>query len=775
MSSGSELPPARRNPFSNMAVAKIRDFTGDGAVDLTVETDSIRLATSFVSAYLAAPPPGAHQRGGSDVIALLGDYGTGKTHLALRLVRHAGQVLGDPARAMYLDAPADNFRELYRRFMYKLGLDSVRKQVSDYYADIVAESLRDSGLTSDVVELLRARERDPQQVVEGLGLMESALLREVRHALRQVTANADFGTALTLLLRPGFDDVVWAWLTGGNPHPVLVERGITRPIRSEADALEAMGVFVLLYGGRRGKFLLVVDELDKIFSGADQPQTDITAAFQTFLEKIGDAGACLVLSGLPEFHGMLGPSVRDRIPHVVEMTSLSTDEVCAFIRRAHLAEFGRDELEPFTRDSARYLRDVAGGNAREVIRICHDTFRMADDEIRRTGDPHTLVTDDMVREAARARFGLLSTEDIDARLRRLLDANGWTYLHQHYLSGNAESKADFWVTFADRAGGCALLITRSILDSADFDTMTRRLTAIRGAVPDAEVIVIINGVLTDLMAAQLRETLGCEALVFIERSFDENLRALLGMVSKRLVRDGDSDPLHALRQRVDQIARQQSGLYGIIEQLAEQVDGVRTASARQLTAIHRDLSQWARARQTASTVEPEPGSTLPAEVEGLFQEAVDALDELTEFEVMLPDAFDEETTRTREPIQRRLRTDSYFDAVGVATAARTTVLAFRTAVEAWYGRVRPGSGRPLSGAAEAGLDAICRTYDDISEFIPLFRLEALFGMPPWDAGGAVAGDRHRLARRRRVSTALDGGFSLRVRQAVLRSAVISGG
>lgn len=762
----SDEPRLRRNPFSNMAVAKITDVAD--AVDLTIETDAIRLATSYVSAYLSSDPaPG--RPGTGDVITLLGDYGTGKTHLALRLVQRASRLLDDPARALYLDAPADNFLELYRRFMHKLGLAGVRRQVSDYYADIVAESLQNSGLTSDVVELLRNRELDPQQVVERLGLMESALLRDVRRALRRVTANDDFGTALTLLLRPGFDDMVWAWLTGGNPHAVLVERGISQPISGEADALEAMGVFVLLYGGRRGKFLLVVDELTKIFSGANQPEADTMAAFQAFLEVIANAGACLVLTGLPDFHGMLGPSIRQRIPHMVEMTSLSTDEVCDFIRLAQHAEFGRAELEPFTRESVRYLRDVAAGNPRDVIRICHHVFRLADDEAGRTGDGQTLVTAEMVREAARTRFGLLSSDDVDVLLRRLLDANGWSYQHRPYLGDNPDSKVDFWVTFADRVGGCAVLISKSILDSADLAAITRRLTAIRSAVPDVEVIVVVNGVLTDLMAAQLRESLGGEPLVYVERGFAESFRALLGMVSSRLVRDGDTDPIAGVRQRVDQINKQQSNLYGIIEQLAEQVDSVRSLSTRQLAAIQRELSRLARA-----TAAVEPGDPdLPGEVDQLFQEAVDALDELTEFEVMLQDAFGTEETRTTEQIQRRLRTDGYFNAVGVATLARNSVLAFRASVGEWYRRERAGSAGQLSGPAETGLDALCRTYDDISEFVPLFRLEALFGLSPWGASGGVGSDLGRQARRRRVWTALE-SFSLRVRRAVLRSATTSG-
>ncbi|WP_158851590.1 hypothetical protein [Saccharothrix deserti] len=760
MSVSSDPPPPRKNPFSPMAVARITDFDADpDAVDVAITTDATRQALAHLTTYLDAPPA----RGGRDrtgtVVAVLGDYGTGKTHLAVRLVRHARQVLADPTHALYLDATAESFIELYRRFMQKLGREGVRAQVSEYYADIVADSLQSSGLTSDMLEWLGSRQLEPQEVVERLGLMESALLRKVQDTLREVTNNKDFGTALTLLLRPGFEHSVWSWLLGGTPDQVLVERGIATPIDTEVAALEAMGVFALLFGGRQRRFVLAVDELDKIFSADSRPQARTMAAFQTLLQVFAKAGACLVLCGLPDFKSVLPPAVRQRIPYTVVMSGLSQGEVREFITLAQEQVFGTRQLAPFTVDTTRYLRDIARGNARNVIRLCHRVFRMADDNARTSGGGDFAVTEDMVRQAARDLFGSLSSDDIDGVVRRLLDANGLDYLHRHLLGVAEDSLVDFWVTFPDRTGGCAVLLSRSLLDNSDVGAVMRRISAVREADPDAELILLVNGVVADGVAIQLRELLGREPLVYVERTFADDFKALVGATSRRL--GGDTDPLSALRSQMDRLTRQQSSIYGFIEQLTEHVDGVRASSDRQLGAIQRQLTALAGGGAPGRAA-PEASGRLPGEVERLFRDAVDALEELTQVDVMFEEAFDHAPTATQEAVHRRLRTPEFTQAAAQAVFMQKAVQAFRAAVSQWY----QSAGEP---DAEDQLDELCGIYDGIVEFLPLFLLDPLFKLPPWSgrAGGLVA-EVNQGSRRSRVHEALR-NLSPRVRRAVFRS------
>src|SRR5262249_46812060 len=151
------------------------------------ETATIRQATEYLAAYLDAGPAS----GPGMVIAVLGEPGTGKTHLAARLIRQARRVLADPAMAMYLDVGSSTFVDLYHKFVDHLTEVKIRDLVNACYADVVVESLLERGLGGDIAEWLRAGEVTPQQVVERLGLMTSALLREVRRRLHNLTGDRD--------------------------------------------------------------------------------------------------------------------------------------------------------------------------------------------------------------------------------------------------------------------------------------------------------------------------------------------------------------------------------------------------------------------------------------------------------------------------------------------------------------------------------------------------------------------------------------------------------
>jgi Cdc6-like AAA superfamily ATPase len=755
--SGNGEPPARRNPFSPMAVARITDFDSHDSPEISIETDAIRQATSHVAAYLRASR--VDDQAGT-VIAVVGDYGTGKTHLAVQLVRYARSELADPANAMYLDATAESFIELYRRFMHKVGLSGVLSQVSDYYADVVADSLQSTGLTASTVEWLDSRDLQPEQVVERMGLMESALLRKVQAALRDVTANKDFGTALALLLRKGFEHSVWAWLTGGHPDQVLVERGITKPIDSEVAALEAMGVFALLFGGRRRRFVLVVDELDKIFSLDNQPRPGTLAAFQSLLEVFAKAGACLVLSGLPDFRTVLGPSVRQRIAHTVTMAGLGKEEVAEFVRLA----LGGRTLDPFTLDSIGYLNTVARGNPRTVIRLCHRVFRIADDR-----GPDALVTQEVVEQAARELFGTLSSDDIHGVVRRLLDAAGYDYHHDYLLGAGEESKADFWITYPGREGGCAVLVTQSLLDNGNVAEVRRRSAAVKDAADGAEVLVVVNGVLVEGAAIQVRELIGRDALVHVERTFAEDFRALVGAIGQLLVGPAVGEPVVVLGQRIDQMARQNSSIYGFMEQLAEHFDSAHGSTERQLAAIQRRLATLPEAGGAESPTR----SPLPPDVERLFREAVDVLEELTQLDVMLTEVFEPAPEEEQEAVHRRLRSVDFRDAAGRAVLTQRAVLGFRASVAQWFGLEAAGGAAPTAEAVER-LDQLCLAYDGVAEYLPVFGLDPLFELPTWTArnSGMVAAV-NQAGRRNRVATALN-DLSPRVKRAVLRSSRTGG-
>src|SRR5258708_5583565 len=200
------------NPFPASAVARLNPSEEEF---WSVDTEALKQARSYLQDYLTRadkPEPDSDDVQGL-VLAIVGDYGTGKTHIAQDMLRQIASANNPNLHPLYLDAPSDTFLALYKdRFLRQLDRSQVLKRVDEYYADIVADELLKSDLTKPVAEALRQRKLSADEVVRDFGLIDSKFVTTLGRKLRKVTERADFGTALLLLRRPEFQAAIWEWL-----------------------------------------------------------------------------------------------------------------------------------------------------------------------------------------------------------------------------------------------------------------------------------------------------------------------------------------------------------------------------------------------------------------------------------------------------------------------------------------------------------------------------------------------------------------------------------
>ncbi|MGW5741352.1 P-loop NTPase fold protein [Amycolatopsis sp. NPDC003861] len=364
MSVENENAPAG-NPFSPMAIA-----ADPAASEMTIQTDAVRLAHAALDSYLA---DNVWQ---GNVLAVVGEHGTGKTHLALSLL---DSVKPDTVSGFYLEA-RDRFLTTYRRFMDQLGVDHIAGLVQMYYVDIVADAAESVGPAQEAwIHQLRNLEIDPATAVERVSLSAAELSRSLDRKLRDVVLNGDFADALALLIRADLKDAAWEWLSGYGPGKALAEHGITQPIGTEIAAMEAFGSIVRLHGARRRKLLLVIDDVEALWPG-DFGGVDAQITLKKLLEVFSAFGALLVLLGTPDFLEVLRAEVRQRIGRVIEMSPFSVAAVRSLIELRQEQFSGHRRLEPFTEEAVARIVELSGGNARTIIRLCYQVFQLASAE-----------------------------------------------------------------------------------------------------------------------------------------------------------------------------------------------------------------------------------------------------------------------------------------------------------------------------------------------------------------------------------------------------------
>jgi Cdc6-like AAA superfamily ATPase len=754
------------NPFSQIAVARVMESERPDPV--TLDTNAIRTATSILDGYLAGED-GA-------VVAVLGDYGTGKSHLVMRLLRHVRATAPqDSVRYVYIEAPSSGFVEAYRRFIRELRLDEVRDRVKRFYAEVVAESLGDSSLTKRLADRLRTGDADPVTVVERFALMENTLMGGLYERLRVVTSDSAFAVVLMLLLRPGFEKSAWSWLQGEAPDEILTEYGVQTGIDSDTAALEAMGVVALLHRIGDRRFLLVIDELDKVLSAATNPDAAVLNAFRTLLQVFHQAGAMLVLVGVPDFLEVVPSDARQRIGTPIRMPLLDADQTREFIRLSMKQAFGRQTLLPFTEDGVAYLVRLARGVVRQIVRLCFNAYRLAT-------EAGVLVATPVVEQVARDELYLYTTDhEVREAVVAVLKRNGWRYQVDHRLTDDPSSKVDYWIGTGGSERGYGVVVSGSVLNDEDVASLAAVASAIAAARGGEKgALLVVNGFLTPEVDTRLTDVFGTRPLMYGPPSFETALTDALTNASGFLTVPEGAGRVDPLRERIDQIQRQQASIHSFLEEVGVHLDRVGNRLERFAKVTDERFGALTDAlttppaeesRRTAAELAMRP-QELPEDVDRLFTGVLAMLGDLDRFDMLLHDVFDmEDVSRYRTlrgTIRSSLRADGTVGAAGVAVLLRKTIVAFRVGVVGWYRR-HADVHAPLGQPERDQLDTLCSTYDSIAEYLPPFHVLKLGDLvSPTNEEHDPVGRTARREQQKLIRDLLD-NLSMRVRQALLVS------
>lgn len=684
--------PIDDNPFPARAAAETQGLDDEVT---SIDTGAVHTAVTLLDGYFRRTA----DKGAA--LAVSGEHGTGKTHLLFQLLRRAKRH-GPDARFVYVDAHKGTFHNLYRNnFLMQFDRDDMTDRVREYYANIVADSLEHTGFPADITERLRTTDIDPQKFVRQFNLAESTFLADLNAGLARVTRNEEFGAALVLLLRADLRDAVWEWLRGEQPSPLLVERGIESRITSDAQALEAMGVIALLYRGRARHLVLTFDQLDKVLPGPTPPRPDTVTALQRLIELMAAQGIFLVLSGLPEFLGGIGRHGQDHgLSAAISTEGLSPAEVRSYIEK-NIARTGyREPLGPFSPQIVEFIAELAGHSARKMIQICHACYQ----ESLTSRE----VTSDMVLRAARSRVEAENV--VRDRITAELHKQAREYHVDHPVNGTGDGpRAPYWIPAADT--GCALFLQNSLVVPEDTTDVIARAGAVRAAAPGARTALIVNGFLSE----QAREAVGGHftepPLIYAAERFPDEFSWLMRRMTEQLEASGD-DQMRGVRASVSRLAEAQGTTQNFLEMLAYQVESMRSASEQQYADLSRRLQALGR---------DEDPAPLPDEVEQMFAEVLTTLKEITDVRTALAGMFGERSPGVASGLLLRLQNSGVVRAVGAATLAETMIGALHEAVRDWYRHL----DGPPTAEQHTALDALCRNYETVMEYLPIQVLETL--------------------------------------------------
>ncbi|GIF50729.1 hypothetical protein DFJ67_1861 [Asanoa ferruginea] len=689
------------NPFPSTANASGQPVDPD----LAVHTPAVTTAAALFDAFLRGGQQG-------EVLAVIGGAGTGKTYLS-GVLRGMADQAQPPVRSFYAQVSATSFQGVLGSFVRAVKRDesTVRAGVRHLFAQVVADALGDSDLGRHLGPELRGGKLDPVTLVQRMRLDRGAYLETLTTRLEQLTDHPGIATALTLLLRPGFDHAVWTWLAGGEPAGVLRDRRIAAALESDADALRAMGALISVICAPGRKILLTFDELERTFR-ADRPLTEeTTTALRRFLASAVNAGAFVVLSGFTSFLENVPEDVRYRIGPTIQTSPFQPEDIQQLVNTSR--EAVRDQATappPFSPKVVEHLADLTAGVPRLIVDLSHRL-------VRATRPATTTIDEAAIETAAQAyveeRHGAYFAEEV----RRALTEQGWKVEPNRYVGLSQDSHVDFWVADTDGGEGCAILVAENVIGAADVNRQRDRIFTVKEGLPTGEILLVVKGFLAQGAERELTDLTGRRPLVAqpgrIGRDLGRTVRAILASFEAH-------DPVERVGNRLDRLGQHQATMHGYVAQLALSMNELRTANEKHLAEIIGRLQP------------PEPQGAqgtpahLPPAVEAMLDDAQHVLAELLgRVDTLFTDALHAGPDRardTRMALRARLRQRNTAAAAGVVALLQRLIAAFREELRLWYAEESPAGA---AGRDTRTLDALCQTYSVACEYLPLFQLDEL--------------------------------------------------
>jgi hypothetical protein len=783
------------NPFLPRPADRLDGFpqtAGVGAAaerpPVHVETDTLAKVREQVEDYFGRPARGR-------ALALVGPYGIGKTHLTreiITLIR--GQ--GGPPPLWMIDGAIPDLGDIYQDRLMSLRDDRNQQAVfedlvSDYLSDVTAAELeRENQVVeqrSEIVRGLRRRDYDPEKVARALRMDVELIQRDLRRHLSEITEDRKFATALALLLDRNFNRIVWDWLAGNPPQQPLIDRGIAEPIRGVNAIFETLTVFAFLYGTGGKPYVLVIDALENVLTWPALEQTRFIEAFLRLVNVYISRGGLLIFCIPPEPLRRLPPSLHERTMQFWP-TGL-TDEQTAELIKKHLAphraavadpergegkrpsadhessDLPADELAPFTSDAVAEIRELFSGNPRWILTVCSQAWDYAEE----ASDPAQRIDVSVVHRAVRTLFERATREHVLSVIEDALAAGQWRTETRAIPSAGRAGRVDFWVHVGANSA-LAIMVRDSILVGAEVDALEQDVAAARAEIAGAaEVLVVVNGLLSQRLRRRLTEVTRTYPVVYDDQDFPDRLHGALTELTRRLETADQTDFAAALRDRVGQLAGQQNEILDYLRHLSIRLERVTPGDRRR-----RPDEQASAAGPAArpGAVATAPGE-LPGPVRLLFDEAFAVLDLISDISSGLDRTLGVEESGEAPADVRPERlgfTIEQFEAIGVATTMRRLLETFEQGIASWLRAVRadPAGAGPSEGQRRR-LFVMCRSFEITAEVMPLSDLAGQAAADT-DADSLSVVERRDRALRRAGAEDVFNRLGSLVREAALNAA-----
>ncbi|MEM3551384.1 MAG: DUF2791 family P-loop domain-containing protein [Candidatus Bathyarchaeia archaeon] len=396
-----------RNPFPSAAIPEEVPI-------ITVDREPIIRHFQDVIAHL-------YQYGDSVVTVLVGDYGSGKSHL-LRVFKHSvnSQLLqlDEPMLAVYIKSPGRSMLDFFFNFLEDLG----RPLLTDFSIKVIKEYLQRTWAKSqrhifdrEMRKKFEQGETPVEYILRASTIND--LITEIKREVFASVKSQDLVSAFLFLAHPDYSSTAWRWLLGEKlsreeRESILVDTSISD---TKEAYLMMQSTFELLRLIGIKSLVLLVDELEKIVLipavQRSQYQDDLRHLIDDNPKGLG-----VFFAIAPAQWSMLSrepTALQRRLAGNIQLLDNFDEERIKELIRGYLSisrteEFSKEkikekfpkcevELCPFTLDSIKLISEKTKGRVSDVIMLCRKALDYFIDNI----DKYEAITPELISTLAK--------------------------------------------------------------------------------------------------------------------------------------------------------------------------------------------------------------------------------------------------------------------------------------------------------------------------------------------------------------------------------------
>jgi hypothetical protein len=417
MSDLNSFPTVERNLFPNYPVISITDDPA-AVKSRSFMTPEIIRARNLVTKWakrFSDPAAGAWPL----LVAIAGDFGSGKTHLlldALATLRELNRDIFILRLVSPEGTPAAWFRIQNSPFKKR---DRPEERSPLPLSDLIAQLRVDAAvsiaqrapITKPDAERIRDDPQFLSQLIEDNKLNSSLVEEEFHRKIDEICgplASPDVKSALAGLGSNRTSDIAELWLSG--ELLTLSQASTLRVQQIQAGDTEVAGILVALaalLGHANRPFALIIDELEHLadFDRSTKRRENLTW-LKRLIEGLAPTAAMALVSGQSSAWE-LEPNLEARFPYAIRMVILSPEDILDYI-----AFVIHRRPEDFQAQAAA-IHEVTGGRIRDVLTVCSLLWDETDG-FRKPVDPSQI----------RAKTGVLPVRAVD-EVHTLLQALGY--------------------------------------------------------------------------------------------------------------------------------------------------------------------------------------------------------------------------------------------------------------------------------------------------------------------------------------------------------------